>query len=163
MKIVEEYTHLGPDRRDKYKGMRFFDADTNINLWSTASTSTRNTGWMAHILLLGDEENKAEASPYALDNSKNETDLKRMIDHYSAERGVCQHQHKPKGARDSQRERIRAKLANKVRVLRRLGCHPSGLDAATSRLVAGTMCDTISIDLADGCGDGYRCAVQFGE
>ena len=110
--------------------MRFFDADKDVKESRVVDHVyiDGKYGWMAHTLLLGDEENEAEACPYALDSAKNETDLKRMIDHYSAEHGVCQHQHKPKGAWDSQRERIRAKLANKAGLLRRLGCHPCGLD-----------------------------------
>jgi len=52
---------------------------------------------------------------------------------------------KPKGAWDSHRERIRGKLAKKMSMLRRLGCHPFGLDRPTARLVIRTMCDEIYI------------------
>ena len=38
---------------------------------------------------------------------------------------------------------------SKAGLLRRLGCYPEGLDAGTARLVAGTMCDAISIDSSE--------------
>ncbi len=46
---------------------------------------------------------------------------------------------------DSHRERIRGKLVKKTPMLRRLGCHPFGLDRPTARPVIRTMCDEISI------------------
>ena len=41
--------------------------------------------------MLGDEENEAEACPYALDSLKNETDLKRMIDTLTRDPIVREH------------------------------------------------------------------------
>ena len=89
------------------------------------------------------------AIPYAIDTQKNETDMKKMIDKYDAKHKITQENRKIRDPWDSQRERIRRKLANKVGRLRRLGCHRKGLDTATARLVARTMCDAISIDSSE--------------
>ena len=70
--------------------------------------------------------------------------MKRMIDAYNLAHGVSQADEKPKSAWDPHRQHIRSKLAKKASMLRRLGCHPYGLDGTAARLVTRTMCDGIS-------------------
>ena len=74
MKVVEEYTYLGvvfhqslgridgsrPDRREKYKGMRFFDGDDGVEEDRIVDHvyDDETEGWMAHTLRLGAEDDE---------------------------------------------------------------------------------------------------------
>jgi len=66
--------------------MCFFDGDDDVKEERVIDHvfEDENYGWMARTLLLGDEGNKDEACAYALETGANETEMKRMIDKYSA-------------------------------------------------------------------------------
>jgi len=101
-------------------------------------------GWVAETK--GDD---GSINHYGLESARNESDMDRMIAQYSAEYGIAQEDTRFRGAWDLHRERIIRKLASKAAMLRRLGCYPEGLDTATARLVANTMCDAISVDSSE--------------
>ena len=107
-------------------------------------------GWVRHSRSGAGMIRSQLAERYILEEGRNERDIKRMIEAYNAKHGVGQGGYEnPKGAWDSHRERIRGKLVKKMSMLRRLGCHPYGLDRPTARLVIRTMCDEISISSSE--------------
>ena len=133
MARVDEYTYLGlvfhrslgsipGDARDvrekfdlKFGGKRFLDDGKDLEAPEERVVSgfyRDDVGrWMARTLLIGDEDNEDGEIPYTVDNSKNETDMKKMIDKYDAEHKITQESRKIRDPWDSQRERIRRKLA----------------------------------------------------